>query len=227
MKECKARHISIHKTHGELEPFTSMSKLHSFLVFNKSLKTLPSGSKMLRVLNLEVAPIDEFPDELFKLFNLRYLNLRGTLVKKLPNSIGRLLNLQTLDIRHTQIEALPHGIGNLENLRLLIMYRYTGNWNDFKYFIGMQAPSNIRRLKNLQTICTIKAKGGLVRQIRSMTQLTLIGIGNMKEADEMDLCVSIQNMPHLRLMSIEVNNEEETLQMDALSSPPPNFKSFI
>ena len=119
---------------------------------------------MLRVLNLEDAPIDEFRDELFKLFNLRYLNLRGTLVKKLPNSIGRLLNLQTLDIRHTQIEALPHGIGNLENLRLLIMYRYTGNWNDFKYFIGMQAPSNIRRLKNLQTVCTIEAKGDLVRK---------------------------------------------------------------
>lgn len=79
----------------------------------------------------------------------------------------------------------------------------------------------------MQTICTIEAKGGLVRQIRSMTQLTSIGIGNVKEADEMDLCVSIQNMPHLRLMSIEVNNEEETLQMDALSSPPPNFKSFI
>jgi disease resistance protein RPM1 len=76
-----------------------MSKIRSFLVFNKSLKTLPSGSKMLRVLDLEDAPIDELPDELFKLFNLRYLSLRGTLVKELPKSIGRLLNLQTLDIR--------------------------------------------------------------------------------------------------------------------------------
>ena len=64
-------------------------------------------------------------------------------------------------------------------------------------------------------------------KICSMIQLTSIGTGNVKEADEMDLCVSIQNMPHLRLMSIEVNNEEETLPMDALSSPPPNFKSFI
>ena len=164
MKECKAQHISIHETHGELEPFTSMSKLHSFLVFNKSLKTLSSRSKKLRVLDLEDAPIDEFPDKLFKLFNVRYLNFRGTLVKKLPNSIGRLLNLQTLDIRHTQIKALRHGIGNLENLRHLIMYCYTRNWNDFKYFIGMQAPSNIRRLKNLQTVCTIEAKGDLVRK---------------------------------------------------------------
>ena len=134
MKECKARRISIHRTDVELKSFTGVSKIRSFLVFNKSLKTLPSGTKMLRVLDLEDAPIEELPDEVFKLFNLRYLNLRGTLFKKLPNSIGRLLNLQTLDIGDTQIETLPHGIGKLQNLRHLIMYRFTGNWNDFRYF---------------------------------------------------------------------------------------------
>ena len=84
MTECEARRISIHKTDGEVKSFTSMPKLRSFLVFNKMLKTLPFGSKMLRVLDLEDAPIDDLPDELFKLFNLRYLNLRGTLVKELP-----------------------------------------------------------------------------------------------------------------------------------------------
>ena len=224
MKECKARRISIHKSDGELKSFTGMSKLRSFLVFNKSLKTLPSGSKMLRVLNLEDAPIDKLPDELFKLFNLRYLNLRGTLLKKLPNSIGRLLNLQTLDIGGTQIESLPHGIGKLQNLRHLIMYRYTGNWNEFRYSIGMQAPLNIGQLKNLQTVCYFEAKVDLIRQFRSMTQLTSIGIGNVKEADETDLCITIQSMRLLCLLSVMVTNEEETLRMDALSSPPPNLQ---
>ena len=171
MKECKARRISIHKTNGELKSLMGMSKLRSFLIFNKSLKTLPSGSKMLRVLDLEDAPIDELPNEVFKLFNLRYLNLRGTLLKKLPNSIGRLFYLQTLDLRDTQIEALPHGIGKLQNLRYLIMCRYTGNSDDFKFFTGMQVPSNITQLKNLQTMGTIEADDDLIRQIRSMTQL--------------------------------------------------------
>ncbi|KAK4590529.1 hypothetical protein RGQ29_020900 [Quercus rubra] len=224
MKECKARRISIHKFDGELKSFTGMSKLRSFLVFNKSLKTLPSGSKMLRVLNLEDAPIDKLPDELFKLFNLRYLNLRGTLLKKLPNSIGSLLNLQTLDIGSTQIESLPHGIGKLQNLRHLIMYRYTGNWNEFRYSIGVQAPLNIGQLKNLQTVCYFEAKVDLIRQFRSMTQLTSIGIGNVKEADETDLCITIQSMRLLCKLSVMVTNEEETLRMDALSSPPPNLQ---
>jgi disease resistance protein RPM1 len=81
MNEYKARQISIHKTNRELESFMGMSKILSLLVFNKSLKTLPSGSKMLRVLDLEDAPIAELPNEIIKLFNLRYLSLRGTLVK--------------------------------------------------------------------------------------------------------------------------------------------------
>lgn len=72
-----------------------MSKLRSFLVFNKLLKALPSGGKILRVLELEDAPIDKLSDELFNLFNLRYLSLRGTLVNELPKSIKKLINLQS------------------------------------------------------------------------------------------------------------------------------------
>ncbi|KAK9993104.1 hypothetical protein SO802_022807 [Lithocarpus litseifolius] len=227
MKECEAHRISIHKTNGELKSFMGMSKLHSFLVFNKSLKTLPRGSKMLKVLDLEDAPIDELPDEVFKLFNLRYLNLRGTLLKKLPNSIGRLLNLQTLDIRNTQIEALPCGIGNLQNLRHLIMYRFTWNWNDFRYVNGTNVPSNISRLTNLQSVSAIESNGDLMQQIRSMTQLTRIGISNVKEADEMDLCDSIQNMKLLHYLFIMATNEDETLRMDSLSAPPPKLRLVI
>uniref|UniRef100_A0A2N9GRE3 Uncharacterized protein n=1 Tax=Fagus sylvatica TaxID=28930 RepID=A0A2N9GRE3_FAGSY len=224
IKECKARRISIQKTDRELKSFMRMSNLRSFLVFNKSLKTLPSRNKMLRVLDLEDAPINELPDELFNLFNLRYLSFRGTLIKELPNSIGRLLNLQTLDIKNTQIKVLPHGIGKLKNLRHLTMFGYTGNWNDFKRSSGMQAPSNICKLTNLQCLSTIEVKDNLITQIRSMTQLTSISISNVKATDEIDLCESIQNLRLLRTLFIMVTNEEETLRMDALLSPPPNLR---
>ena len=226
MEKCKARRMSIHKTDVELKSFMGMSKLRSFLVFN-NCKALPSGSKMLRVLDLQYVPIDELPDEVVNFFNLKYLNLRGTLLKRLPNSIGRLLNLQTLDIRDTQIMALPRGIGNLQNLRHLIMYRYTWNWNDFRYVNGTNVPSNIRRLTNLQSVSTIESNGDLMQQIRGMTQLTRIGISNVKEADVMDLCLSIQNMNLLHYLSIMATNAEEILRMDSLSAPPPMLRMLI
>ncbi|KAM4068380.1 hypothetical protein ACB094_12G006600 [Castanea mollissima] len=226
MEKCKARHMSIHKTDVELKLFMGMSKLRSFLVFN-NCKALPSGSKMLRVLDLQDVPIDELPDEVVNFFNLKYLNLRGTLLKRLPNSIGRLLNLQTLDIRNTQIEALPRGIGNLQNLRHLIMYRYTRKGNDFRYVNGTNVPSNISRLTNLQSVSAIESNGDLMQQIRGMTQLTRIGISNVKEADGMDLCLSIQNMKLLHYLFIMATNAEETLRMDSLSAPPPNLRVLI
>ena len=56
-----------------------------------------------------------------------------------------------------------------------------------------------------------------------MVQLNSIDISNVKEGDEKKLCVSIENMRLLRVLTIMVTNEEETLRMDALSSPPPNL----
>jgi disease resistance protein RPM1 len=104
------------------------------------------------------------------------------------------------------------------------LYGYTRNWDDFKIVNGMQAPSNICRLANLQSVGVIELKGDLIRKIQSMTQLTSIRISNVKAVDEMDLCDSIQNMRLLRSLSIIVTNKEETLQMDALSSPPPDLQ---
>ncbi|KAK4570710.1 hypothetical protein RGQ29_029523 [Quercus rubra] len=43
----------------------------------------------------------------------------------------------------------------------------------------------------------------------------------------MDLCDSIQGMTLLRRLLIMVTNEEETLRMDALSSPPRNLQSLV
>ncbi|KAK4570721.1 hypothetical protein RGQ29_029533 [Quercus rubra] len=202
MTECEARRISIHKTDGEVKSFTSMPKLRSFLVFNKMLKTLPFGSKI-------------------------YLNLRGTLVKELPKSVGQLRNLQTLNIRDTKIEVLPCEIGELQNLRHLILHQFTGNWNDFKFAIGPRTPSNICRLKNLQVLTYLEINGDLLKQIRSMTQLTKISLINVKAADEMDLCDSIHNMKLMRFLCVVVTNEEETLRMDALSSPPTNLQKLV
>lgn len=108
-----------------------MSKVRSFFIFDPKMMTsssleivLPSGFKLLRVLDLKYAPIHELPDEIMKCFNLTSLNLKGTEVRKLPKQIGNLQNLETLDVRDSNIRVLPVGIVELQKLRHLFMYHF-------------------------------------------------------------------------------------------------------
>ncbi|XP_021802932.1 disease resistance protein RPM1-like [Prunus avium] len=233
MDEVQVRRLSIQTTGGEIKLGTGMAQLRSFLVFvtdvssSSSSNTLPSGCKLLRVLDLEYVPIDILPKELAYLFNLRYLNLRGTPIKKLPESIGKLRNLQTLDIRDSKIEVLPSGISKLQNLRHLIMYRYTEEPNDFRYVNGTRSPSNICMLKKLQVLACVELDGNIVRLVGNMTQLRRIGITNVKERDEMDLCASIQKMKQLHYLFLMTSDEEEVLQTNKLCPPPPHLRIVI
>ncbi|PQM36142.1 hypothetical protein Pyn_04548 [Prunus yedoensis var. nudiflora] len=58
-----------------------------------------------------------------------------------------------------------------------------------------------------------------------MTQLKNLGISNVKERDEEDLCASIQEMKVLSML-VYVADGEEFLRVDALSSPPPYLDSL-
>ncbi|XP_021833298.1 disease resistance protein RPM1-like [Prunus avium] len=239
MDEVQVRRLSTQTTGGEIKLGTGMAQLRTFLVFvtdmssSSSSNTLPSGFKLLRVLDLGYVPIDILPKEFAYLFNLRYLNLRGTPLKKLPESIGKLRNLQTLDIRDSKIEVLPSGISKLQNLRHLIMYRYTEEPNDFRYprgfryVIGTRSPSNICTLKKLQVLTSVELEGNIVRLVGNMTQLRRIGITNVKERDEMDLCASIQKMKLLHQLVLKTSDEEEVLRTNTLCSPPPHLRRVI
>ncbi|XP_008244610.1 PREDICTED: disease resistance protein RPM1-like [Prunus mume] len=233
MDEVQVRRLSIKTTGGEIKLGTGMAQLRSLLVFvtdmssSSSSNTLPPGFKLLRVLDLGYVPIDILPKELEYLFNLRYLNLRGTPVKKLPESIGKLRNLQTLDIRNSKIEALPSGIAKLQNLRHLMMYRYTEEPRAFRYVNGTRSPSNICMLKKLQVLVGVELEGNIVRLVGNMTQLRRIGITNVKERDEMDLCASIQKMKLLHQLVLKTSDEEVVLQTNALCSPPPHLRRVI
>ncbi|BBH05775.1 NB-ARC domain-containing disease resistance protein [Prunus dulcis] len=225
-EEIGAIRLSIQTTNGEIEQRTGMSRLRSFLIFPTDIfsfsfsKTSPFEFKFLRVLDMEDVPVDILPDYVMYLFSLRYLSLRRTRIKELPESIGQLRNLQSLDIRETNIQALPRGISKLLNLRHLLMNRYTRDYKIFRNLIGMKAPSNINMLK-LQALSFIESEGNILRLIGKMTQLTTLGITNVKAKDEKDLCASLQEMKVLCLLDLRAANEEEFLQVDALSSPPP------
>ncbi|KAM1377193.1 hypothetical protein FF1_038762 [Malus domestica] len=188
----------------------SMSELSSFLVFG-ALKKLPSGFKLLRVLDVQDAPIDRFPDELVYLSNFRYLNLKRTLIDELPESIGRLRNLQTLNICHSKIKALPKAISKLVNLRHLIMYCYTGDWAAFRSLNGTKTASDLSKLQRLQVLSAVESEGKFIKGIRNMSQLTSLSITNVKASDEMDLCDSLQKLELLHDLSLMASDEEEFL----------------
>ncbi|KAM1147015.1 hypothetical protein ACFX19_039473 [Malus domestica] len=166
---------------------------------------LPSGFKLLRVLDVQDAPIDRFPDELVYLSNFRYLNLKRTLIDELPESIGRLRNLQTLNICHSKIKALPKAISKLVNLRHLIMYCYTGDWAAFRSLNGTKTASDLSKLQRLQVLSAVESEGKFIKGIRNMSQLTSLSITNVKASDEMDLCDSLQKLeedvlPHIQAL---------------------------
>ncbi|VVA21047.1 PREDICTED: disease resistance [Prunus dulcis] len=224
MEETGALRLSIQTTNGEIGySCTGLSRLRSFLVFATGAssfsfsKTLLFDLTLLRVLDLEDVPIDNLPDEVTYLFNLKYLNLRGTPIKELPESIGQLRNLQTLNIMDTNIEALPRGISKLLNLRHLVMSHY----QNLSQVIGVKIPSSISKMKKLQYLGCIKSEGNIIRLIGNMTQLKALGITNVKERDEEDLCASIQEMKVLSKLGLWVADGEDFLRVDALSSPPP------
>ncbi|CAL8162433.1 unnamed protein product [Prunus armeniaca] len=221
MEETGALRLSIQTTNGEIGPCKGMSRLRSFLVFATGVssfsfsKKFPFDPTLLRVLDLEGVPIDRLSDELTYLFNLKYLNLRNTRIKELPESIRRLRNLQTLDLLKTDIEALPIGISKLINLRHLVMCHSKSG----SKLVGVKLPSSISKMKKLQSLGCIESEGNIIRLIGSMTQLTVLGITNVKERDEKDLRASIQEMKVLSYLYLSVADGEEFLRIDALSSP--------
>ncbi|XXG72443.1 hypothetical protein AAC387_Pa07g1538 [Persea americana] len=229
--KCKARRLSIQNNMEDIPRSTSVSRLRSFFVFGKdmipssSLNRIFPASRQLRVLDLGDASIHRVPDKLANLFNLRYLSLKNTNVKKLPKSLGKLRNLQTIDIRHSKVKQLPGWIKNMKNLRHLYTYRHTCK-NDVTYSNGTQAPLEICELKCLQSLKTVEANAKIVQQFGNLTQLRELAITKVRKEYGKELCSSIQKMECLLRLEIRATNEE-TLQVDGLSSPPHRLQKLF
>ncbi|OMO76948.1 NB-ARC domain-containing protein [Corchorus olitorius] len=185
-----------------------------------SFNKMPSGFKLLRVLDLEDAPIHELPSSIVNLFNLRYLNLTKTQVKVIPKSIGKLLNLQILLLKFTKIQEFPQQIMKLQNLRHLCASYYILDDIDVECYKNIHVPSNNCMIKSLQVLSDVRAKDGLVKQLKGMTQLRRLSLDKLVEPDEKDLCFAIGKMEHLQNLTLSSSHKSH-LKIDALGSAPP------
>ncbi|CAA0837395.1 Putative disease resistance RPP13-like protein 1 [Striga hermonthica] len=76
--------------------------------------------KVLRVLDLSCAGLDELPDSIDHLKHLRYLDLSDNRFRKLPESVTNLFSLQTLRLeRCFRLLELPVSMKNMVSLRHL------------------------------------------------------------------------------------------------------------
>ncbi|GAB4849809.1 hypothetical protein Ancab_004608 [Ancistrocladus abbreviatus] len=180
--------------------------------------------RLLKVLDLEDADLDVFPDAIVALTLLRYLSLSGTRVKTIPESIKKLHWLQFLDLKHTLVTLLPKAIYALHNLRhLLVSVRSPrhkramfGNMKDAEIF-GV-----IKGLQLLQTLSLIKADRGPIffRELENLVHLRKLGLVEIPGQFGWHLCASIKNMSNLSSLHLRSKSEGEYLDLDHLDAFP-------
>ncbi|GLT64762.1 hypothetical protein SLA2020_372330 [Shorea laevis] len=181
--------------------------------------------KLLKVLDFEDAPIDYLPHEVGNLFHLKHLSLRRTKVKILPKSVGKLQNLQTLNVMETAVRELPIEIFRLYKLRHILAHSHDFEIkSSFYSVLGVKVHEGVASLNDLQTLSIIEANHhgvGLFEELGKLSQLSQLGISNMTAKRGRALCTSIQNMVHLKILVVGSISEDEIIDLQSISSPPP------
>ncbi|KAK3429805.1 hypothetical protein EUGRSUZ_E01304 [Eucalyptus grandis] len=168
--------------------------------------------------------LTRFPAQVAEWCCLRYLSFRYSKVRTVPYSIGNLQNLETLDLKHTYVTELPVVILKLRQLRHLLVYHYANRaYSWFKY--GFKFPDGIGTLQSLQKLCYIEAgserNSSLMRELGKLKQLNRLGIVKLRKEDARELCLSIEKLTKLQALSVNSVDENEIIDLQPLSSPPP------
>ncbi|KAL7176949.1 hypothetical protein ACSBR2_030309 [Camellia fascicularis] len=171
------------------------------------LGTVAANFKLLKVLDLEDAPLDQLDEEVGNLFLLRYLSIRSTKVKIIPKSIGNLQNLQTLDLKYSPVSELPFDISRLRKLRHL-------------FVVGVKIRGGIGGLEELQNLWFVETNDGLIKELEKLRQLRKLGIRKLEREHGRALCAAIEKMKYLQHLEVLASNDDEILDLQYISSPP-------
>ncbi|KAM6551001.1 hypothetical protein CsatB_000809 [Cannabis sativa] len=193
-------------------------------VLNHLITKLTINFKLLKVLDFEDASnLNHLSKEIGNLFHLKYLSVRGTRVGCLPRSIGRLENLETLDLKQSLVFVVPIEIKRLQKLRHLSAYHANLNEVSFSQLRGVTVDGGIGRLKTLQKLYYIDVNVtgvNLFKELCKLTDLRKLGIKNLRSEDGRSFCDCIQNMNNLESLSVTSISEDETIDLESMSSPP-------
>ncbi|KAF7149898.1 hypothetical protein RHSIM_Rhsim02G0078700 [Rhododendron simsii] len=210
-------------TNKDLETMSgTKSRIRSIFFFSMGelpeqqlLGTLARNFKLLKVLDLEDAPLDQLGEEVGNLLHLRYLSVKRTRVKIIPKSVGNLHNLQTLNLADSLVEVLKIGI--LSKLRKL------------RHLIGrdLMIQGGIGHLEELQTLRGLEANNDLIKELENLRLLRKLGIWNLKRERGKALCTTIEKMKHLQTLRVWAIYDNEILDLQSLSSPPEFLRDLF
>jgi disease resistance protein RPM1 len=227
----KSRCLSIHDVRENVFEKSQYSRVRSVFLFNISeiprsfIVKLFKTFKLLKVLDFEDAPIDYLPQEVGNLFHLKNLSLRRTKVKILPKSVGRLQNLQTLNVSETAVRELPIEIFRLYKLRNILAHSHDFEIKSCLHSMrGVKIHEGVGCLNDLQALTLIEANhhgSGLFEELGKLSQLKGLGISRMTAKRGRALCTSIQNLAHLETLLVFSISENEIIDLESISSPPP------
>ncbi|XP_021862981.2 disease resistance protein RPM1-like [Spinacia oleracea] len=193
----------------------SLLSVSNFNLFSESyLNSILRVARLLKVLDLEDALINHFPEELGNLQHLRYLSLRNTDVQVLPKSIGNLRNLQTIDLKRSLLVELPKEIAHCHNLRHLLI----GNREMKAVNIQDGMLENFKELQKLA--CVAANKVNILDELWHLKYLRRLQITKLRKEHGMQLCRAIEEMKLLRSLSLESMSFDEILDIQHITSPP-------
>ncbi|PON65814.1 NB-ARC domain, LRR domain containing protein [Trema orientale] len=185
--------------------------------------------KLLKVLHIESCSFPQdfnFPKEVGKLFHLKCLCWFDIpKVKAFPNSIGKLYNLRTLCLSRTDICELPVEINNIQNFRHLYLTYADSSFyqNPYKY-TGLRIKEGIGKLENLQALELVHVQPGVVNELKCLVQLRTLRLAKLTKEMGRDVCASVEKMKCLETLTLISANADEVLDLEYISSPPPNLK---
>ncbi|XP_027152157.1 disease resistance protein RPM1-like [Coffea eugenioides] len=190
-------------------------------------KFLSGDPKLLKVLKLDGAELDNIPKHVFKLFHLKYLNLKGTRVKIIPKSIGKLQNLELINLTRTNVTELPVEILKLRKLRSLLIGGLGDYSNEYAIW-GCKCPLGIGKLICLENLTNIEADSDkIVREIGNLMQLQRLWITKLRRENGKELLSSLLRLTNLQELVISCIEEDETLDLQHSISPKLEFLTSL
>ncbi|XP_028085079.1 disease resistance protein RPM1-like [Camellia sinensis] len=226
------RRLSVHMRYCNMDKVMESigkSPIRSIFLFQEGelpkkplLGTVAANFKLLKVLDLEDAHLDQLHEEVGNLFLLRYLSIRSTRVEIIPKAIGKLQNLHTLDLKHCRVRELPFDINRLHKLRHLIAYSCNSISEYFNYIIGVKIHGGIGGLEELQNLWYMETNHGLIKELEKLRQLRKLGIMKLeREHGRRALCAAIEKMKYLQRLNVMASSDNEILDLQYISSSSP------